>query len=148
MIAIKNFVYNQERNFFQNVVQSFYRDSFSALYNLKIDDDGNKYLNHHENFLLPLLKRASNGFEPQLRYFYDVRTTEEYEQPALDYALLFSAGLKDVSPLSVKHNNGMTALKFAIQSALHDISQKDEPVLFCFSEFYHPYDKRYDNRYA
>ena len=148
MKGIKNFIFKHETCFYREVVQDFYRESFNALYNVNIHNGSeNKYIKYHENFLAPLIVKAAEGFQDRLRYFYDVRITEEYEQAAPDYALLYAAGLKNISPMSIKNENGMAALMFAIQSAALDIANNDEPVLFCCSELYNNYDKNFDSSY-
>lgn len=121
------------------VVHPFYKTSFLRLSGLAKEDIAlleTAYPRANEDFLAPLLCTASAGYEREITRFYDIRTTEEYGQAAPEYALLARAGLRRVSPLSVK---GRSALPFALELAEEQM-QCGEAVLFCCAELYTPLD--------
>ena len=145
MYTIKNFISSFiDYDGSGRVVHGFYRDSFAALYGLDVASvpDECVYINTHSDFLTPLIKAAAKGFEDRIRFFYDVRTTEEYEQTSPDYSILVRAGLKRVSPLCIRGER-ILALLTAIQTALLDI--ENEPALFCCSEMFNRYDRNFDH---
>lgn len=121
------------------VVHPFYKTSFLRLSGLAEEDialSESASPRANEDFLVPLLCAASAGYESKITRLYDIRTTEEYGQAASEYALLARAGLKRVSPLSVK---GKGALPFALELAEEQL-QCGEIVLFCCAELYTPLD--------
>lgn len=126
------------------VVHPFYKTSFLRLSGLTEEeaDLTEAYPHANEDFLVPILRTASAGYEREITRFYDVRTTEEYGQAAPEYALLAGAGLRRVSPLSVK---GKGALPFALQLAEEQLAC-GETVLFCCAELYTPLDGQHGKR--
>lgn len=123
------------------VIHPFYQASFAKLYGL--GEPASSCPDHNpptenNDFLLPLLRAASWGYERNITRFYDVRTTEEYGHPAPEYALLAGAGLNHVSPLGVK-GMGPLALPFALLLAEAAL-QAGETALFCCAELYTPLD--------
>lgn len=143
MFRIRNFVsVVSDYDGSGRVVHGFYRDSFAALYGLEVSDINEEcsYISTHTDLLCPLVKAAAKGFEHTIRFFYDVRTSEEFEQTSPEYSLLASAGLNHVSPLCIRSNNG-TALLTALQIAMLDI--KDEPALFCCSDLPNRFDANF-----
>lgn len=144
MFSIRNFVSAvKDYDGSGRIVHGFYRDSFATLYGLDVSsiDDECTCVNVGTNFLLPLVKSAARGFEEKIRYFYDVRASEEFGQTSPDYSILAGAGLRRVSPLCIRSNDTTTALLTAIQIALLDI--EDEPALFCYSELPNRYDRNF-----
>ncbi|MBQ7219444.1 MAG: hypothetical protein IJS28_00530 [Synergistaceae bacterium] len=146
MFGIRNLTLSRmEHDGFGQAVHGFYRDSFAALY--KIDSSSVSgecgYLTRHADFIVPLLKAASRGFGDKINFFYDIRNSEEYEQPSPDYALLSRVGLNHVSPLCIRDKEGASLIT-ALQIARFDAVGDDEPVLFCCSEMFTRYDKDFD----
>lgn len=122
------------------VVHPFYRASFLKLSGLtegEVVVSETAYPHENEDFLIPILRAASVGYEKEITRFYDVRTTEEYGQAAPQYALLAGTGLRQVSPLSVK---GRQAFPFALELAREPL-ENGETVLFCCAELYTPMDR-------
>ena len=143
MFIIRNFVSAvKKHDGSSKIVHGFYKDSFAALYGLDAHsiDEECTYINTNTDFLISLLVAATKGFEDKIRFFYDVRTSEEFGQTSPDYAILAGAGLHKVSPLCIKSSNN-TALLIAIQIALLDID--NEPALFCYSDLPTRYDRNF-----
>lgn len=132
----------------QTAVHSFYKDTFSALYGIPRDriDEVKKT---RESWLMPAMRdtllSAQLKYEP--KYFFDVRTTEEFSSPAPEYLLLHGLGLKRTSPLSIK---GMDSLALIQAFRLAELYMSDDDVsLFCAAEQYNKYDvNRQTNGYA
>lgn len=126
------------------VVHPFYKTSFLKLSGLAEGDVDlpDAYPRANADFLVPILRTAGAGYEGSITRFYDVRTTEEYGMAAPEYALLAGAGLRRVSPLSVK---GKGALPFALELS-EDQLARGETVLFCCAELYTPLDGQREKR--
>lgn len=123
-------------------VHPFYRDTFSSLYGIKVEElpvEEDVYPDANLKMLLPLIKNTVKGYEDRVRFFYDVRTTEEFGYPAPEYLLLHGTGLKHVAPLGVK---GMKALAFpfALLLAEHDMKDGDY-ALVCCAQLNTPFDE-------
>ena len=121
------------------VVHPFYKTSFLRLSGLAEEDIALSEAaspRANEDFLAPLLCTVGAGYEREITRFYDIRTTEEYGQAAPEYALLARAGMRRVSPLSVR---GKSALPFALELAEEQLRCR-ETVLFCCAELYTPLD--------
>lgn len=144
MIELKNLVVDMQPPLPDRaaVVHPFYKASFLRLSGLAeeaVVPLAAATPRANEEFLIPLLRFASRGYTEEIRHFYDVRTTEEYGQTAPEYVLLAGAGLRQVSPLSVK---GRGALFFALKLAEEQL-RHGEAALFCCAELYTPLDGRY-----
>ena len=123
-------------------VHPFYRDTFSTLYGIDVEVlpvEEDVYPDANLKMLLPLIKSTVNGYEDRVRFFYDVRTTEEFGYPAPEYLLLHGAGLKHVAPLGVK---GMKALAFPFALLLAEHAMKDgDYALVCCAQLNTPFDE-------
>lgn len=126
------------------VVHPFYRDSFSALYQVEKRDlayDSRPFPTENLTFLLDVLRcvLAKVPKEPRVpAYFFDIRTTEEFSQTAPEYALLEGMELRHTQPLSVK---GMGSLALIMGLQLISVYlETGQIALACCSELDTMYD--------
>lgn len=123
-------------------IYPFYRDTFSTLYGIAVEElpvEDGVYPDQNLRILLPLIKSAMKGYEDKIRFFYDVRTTEEFGYPAPEYLLLHGAGLRHVAPLGIK---GMKALAFPFALLLAEHAMKDKDyALLCCAQLNTPFDE-------
>ena len=128
-------------------VHPFYQTTFCRLYGkeeseVKVEEG--VYPRDNYEFLIPVLQELVAGREKEISHFYDVRTTEEFSQPAPEYALLKGAGLQRTAPLGVK-GMGAFALPFALVLAENSVEENKFAVILC-AEIYTPADgEKYRN---
>jgi len=122
-------------------VHEFYKDSFSALYGIKKNSIIYQHDSNIEWLVTPINKTVAELGQNKIpKYFFDVRTTEDFSSPAPEYLLLHKVGLKNTCPLCVK-GMGVISLIMAFQLANLYLTKK-ETALFCLVEQYNYYDDK------
>lgn len=143
MFSIEKYIFQDAEIRLANdyYVHPFYQTAFCRLYGLNESEVKVKdgfYPKDNYDFLLPVLRELAVGRETEVSHFYDVRTTEEFLQPAPEYALLKGAGLPRVSPLGVK---GMGAFALPFSLVLAELSAEvNRCALVLCSEIFTPAD--------
>ena len=143
VLRIINYLANSRKVYEEGkFIHPFYRDTFSILYGINVEElpvEEGVYPDQNLKMLLPLIKNTVKGYEDKIRFFYDVRTTEEFGYPAPEYLLLHGVGLKYVVPLGVK---GMEALAFPFALLLAEHAMKDgDYALVCCAQLNTPFDE-------
>lgn len=119
-------------------LNKFYMDSFKALYN--ITDDIEAEAADLEFPLMVLRKTISEKIGDKPKYFFDIRTTEEFGNPAPEYLLLYKLGLNNTVPLSIK---GMGNLAIIQGFAFAELCLNgNETALFYIAEAYNRFDQK------
>lgn len=118
-------------------VHPFYKDSFSFLYDLEEIRTAEK---RETDWMMEALKNTMADAKPEHppKYFFDVRTTEEFSCPAPEYYLLKQLHIERISPLSVKGMGGLSLIQAFLIAEQY--VQIQEPALFCVAQRYHCYD--------
>ena len=121
----------------EGYVHPFYKTSFCRLYKKEeseVKAEEGMHPNENFEFLTPIIRELAVEQESNITHFYDVRTTEEFSQPAPEYALLKRALLAKVSPLSVK-GMGALALPFALVLAENNVEENKLALVLCVEIF-------------
>ncbi len=118
-------------------VHPFYRNSFGFLYGLK---EIRTVEQRETDWMIDALKTtmADAKLEHPPKYFFDVRTTEEFSCPAPEYYLLKQLHLERISPLSIKGMGGLALIQAFLIAEQY--VQIQESALFCTAQRYHYYD--------
>ena len=108
-------------------VHPFYKTMFRKLYGLEeaqaevyIGDAGE--VTYSCDFVAPLVREVWEGHKNDVTRFYDIRTSEEAEQTAPEYAILKKAGIMDISPVNIRGMGNMAWL-MGLQIVGLDISE-------------------------
>ena len=137
MFKVLNFVFSKEPELEsdQLLVHPFYKEGFCRLNNISEDEysqeHSDQYPDYNRRFLVPILRKAADGYTNDIVRFYDIRTTEEYCHPAPEYLLMHDIGIKWVDPLGVK---GMGLLAFPFGLQLADSMAAGERALICCAD--------------
>lgn len=119
------------------ILHPFYTDSFSALYDIPKDSLIKNEKSDIE-WVLSAMRSSIKRIDVEPKYFFDVRTTEDFSSPAPEYVLLHRLNLKNTAPLSIKGMGALALIQaFRISEQYLD---KSEIALFCLVEQYHRYD--------
>lgn len=127
------------------IVHPFYITSFEKLYGInKTENLPNIVPTDNHKLLLSVIHQSIKCYKNKIMYFYDIRTTEEYGSPAPEYKLLYDAGLKNLSPISINGEGGLS-LPFALH-ILMQFTKENQIALVCCSEMYNKYDLEFKNK--
>ena len=118
-------------------VHLFYKDSFCFLYDL---EEVRTAEQRETDWMIEALKNTMTevNTEHPPKYFFDVRTTEEFSCPAPEYYLLKQLYIKHISPISVKGMEGLSLIQAFLIAEQY--VQIQESALFCVAQRYHCYD--------
>lgn len=124
------------------IVYSFYSDSFSKLYNVKSNDinyvKADSVVYNNKNFLVSLSKEVIGNLNKKPEYFFDIRINEEFENPAPEYSIIYDLEMNNSNPVSIK---GMGSLSLVVGLQTADVYLNEvEDALFSFSRLNNPYD--------
>lgn len=129
-------------------VHSFYKVMFMKLYGLE-EEEAEVYLGKDGavadncDFLYPLVREIWECHKRDVSRFYDIRINEETGQAAPEYAILNKAGIREISPMSIK-GMGSMALLLGLQMVESDVGQ-GECAIMLLAEINHDFKAQGEN---